>query len=215
MSESVEKAIALLQDRKTEPAERVRAAERLAAVDDDRARLALIAALEGSGDDLRDSAVEALKHRHHIDRLVKWLASPDEETRERAASVFKYLWDERARESLHALLRGGKSNELRLAAVWSLALHPDERSRTALKGALKDPDMLVRVWASRGLEKIARPEDESVLVRSLDDENEDVRISIARALSRIGTESSRAAIRKRIERESSYRVQQAMKSLLN
>jgi HEAT repeat protein len=215
MSESLESLIATLQDRKAEIPDRVRAAGELAGYDDDRARSALIGVLEGSGEDIRDAAISALKARAHLDHLVVWLSSVDEVQRTEAASVYKYIWDERARENLHAALRGGKGSELRLQAAWALALHPDEKSSHALKGALTDSEFLVRVWASKGLEKIAQPEDEPVLIRALEDENEDVRIFVSRALGRIATESAKAAIRRRIEHEPSYRVQQELKKAVD
>jgi HEAT repeat protein len=214
MKDSLESLIATLKDRKAKVADRVKAAEGLSGYDDDRAREALIEVLNGSGEDLRDAIVGALKTRAHVERLIVWLSSMDEEKRRAGASAFKYIWDERARENLHAALRSGKGNDLRLEAAWALALHPDEKSRLALVGALNDSEPLVRVWASRGLEKIAKPEDEPALARALDDENEDVRVFAGKVLGHIGSESAKTALRRRIEREPSYRVQQALKASL-
>lgn len=210
---TLDELIELVADRKAEIPDRIEAAKQVAEFDDAKATNALLSLLEGNGEELHNNSRELLLQTVHLKRLIAWLSDKDEAQALAAASVFKALWHEDARQPLEKLL-DRENVRLRMQAAWALARHPAKESRLAFIKALNDKDDIVRLWAARALETTAEPQDAPALIHALDDEEEDVRISVGHALGHLGGANAKSALKDRIEKETSYRVVQSLKEAL-
>lgn len=167
------------------------AAEALGRLHDSQAIEALARALADADADVRQSAAEALARLHNsraAEALLHALTDADSLVRQSAAEELRHIEDSRVEGALIQALADADS-EVRQRAIESLGYTGGSTALDALLPALTDEDAYVRRAAAEALGRLPAPDDDrlsAALMQSLQDNNDDVRNSAARALLQPG-----------------------------
>jgi len=111
----------------------------------------------------------------------------DPKVQEAAIEAVGVLRDKGALPALTDVFQHGKDARIRRAAMTSIAMLPDESSRTLYVQCLKDKDEKLRAAAAEGFGRLHEPKDVPMLEQAWQDEGKtNPRLSLAFALALLG-----------------------------
>lgn len=171
-----------------QPAERLSLIQRSAQYGAERAKDAILFALEDADAGVRKAAALAAGHARLRDAapiLIDWLADQDESTRTVAASALGKIGEPRALAGLTRAL-GDSAPLVRKAATISLGQLGIADAVVPLLGRLDDTDISVRIDAIASLAQLRDARAVPPLQNAALDTSPDVRTAALRSLGRIG-----------------------------
>jgi HEAT repeat protein len=212
-----------------DPIVRRQAVMALSTLPDQRAQLAIVAALTDPDDNVRVAAagtgrglVETLRreHPHDVNSQLNWVAEGfakslndrHERVRSEAARSLGHFANPIGMPALLKALRDNAA-PVRQNAAEALGLIHNRGASFALIDLLGDPDERVRANAARALGELADPVATVPLARLLADRDRNVRISAAGALARIGDRRAVPALCRLLEDEDEQAVRFAAEGL--